>query len=97
MHDSIYNIVGAAIAFTKRCAYHRRIREDWCVPLLIDNASENEPINVVIEIAKRLHLSGSDVRVAQLLRTMEEDTRQLIMKTLRCQGIELAGPDVFIK
>lgn len=97
VHHTLYHVVGAAIALTMRCAYHRRIRADWCQPLCVENADDKSPFEVVTEMAKRLHLDGGDVDVSKLLRAMDQDVRERITHALREQGIELAGPDVFIK
>jgi hypothetical protein len=97
VHYTLYHVVGSPIALTARCFYHRRIRADWCKPLLIDNANDKPGLEVVIEIARRLHLDDGDIDVSNLLRAMSQDVRKKIIHPLRCEGIELAGPDVFIK
>lgn len=97
VHEALLHVVGSALAFTRRCAYHKRIRADWCRPMSDENADDKPPIDVVIEMARRLHLDGGDVSVSKLLSAMDGDVRREIMNTLRQEGIELAGPGKYPK
>lgn len=97
VYEALLHIVGSALAFTRRCAYHRRIRIDWCKPLLDEDANNKPPIDVVIDMARRLHLDGGDVCIKELLSAMDGDVRREIMNTLGEEGIELTGPGKYPK
>ena len=41
VHEALRHVVGSAIGFTRRCAYHGRIRADWCRPLFVEDADDH--------------------------------------------------------